>query len=533
MQQNEELERKLAQLAATFVEQIPARVEQMDAQFALIENNQGLEAVEGLRNEAHKLVGSSGTFGLPEISRDARTLEQTCLGGANVEAISRAFDLLKETIERETASVRARVEAAPAGAVASERGSESRTVLILSADEAEKKRLADQVRTHGFAAEVDAANLPEGGCFAVVSDLAAASQLTDVPGLDGTEVIFIGDGDGITQRLEATRRGGASFLARPVDATALLRRLNALADRRLDEAPRVMIVDDDPVTGQIAQAILEKAGMTVRLTTDPLKTLDDLDQFVPDVFIIDLLMPECSGAELAAVICQDERLVDIPVLFLSGEQSAERQAEAMAAGGSAFMAKPVSGKVLIPVLGSLVERSRRIRGAASRDPLTGVFTHSYIKMQLGRELSRVDREKGKLTLAVLSIDHFGALNEAYGYAMGDKVLRYLAASLNARLRRTDACGRLKGAKFAVILPDAPPGEAAALIKDIARTLADMEVVEGQGAGGLSFSCGLAENVKGLSAEGLFIEANDAFEQARGNGGDRIVTAKTKTGGAGA
>ena len=147
------------------------------------------------------------------------------------------------------------------------------------------------------------------------------------------------------------------------------------------------------------------------------------------------------------MVSQDDRLEDIPVLFLSGEQSPQRQAEAMAAGGSAYLAKPVNGGALVSVVRSLVARSRRLRGAVTRDPLTGVFTHSYIKTQLGRELLRVHREKGRLSYAVISIDHFGALNAGYGYAMGDKVLRYLAASLNARLRRTDACGRLKGARL--------------------------------------------------------------------------------------
>ncbi|MEQ8506565.1 MAG: diguanylate cyclase [Rhodospirillales bacterium] len=518
----EELARKLAQLAATFVAQIPARVAQMDVHFDAVVNGQGAEALEGLRAEAHKLVGSAGTFGLPDISREARSLEDICTPPGDLDAIKQAFDTLKATIESETAFVRARVEGESDAQVAPDAVADPRAVLLVSQEQDERSRLSEQLRQHGFDVLLDGDAEPAKGLLAVISDLDTASSLGSVSGREDTAKIFVGDGDGIAQRLEAARRGGAAFLPKPVDVTGLLRRLNAIAYGRVDEAARIMIVDDDPAMGQVVQTMLEKAGMSVRLTTDPMKTLDDLDQFVPDVFIFDLLMPSCSGAELAAVVSQDDRLEDIPVLFLSGEQSPQRQAEAMAAGGSAFLAKPVNGGALVSVVRSLVARSRRLRGAVTRDPLTGVFTHNYIKTQLGRELLRVHREQGRLSYAVISIDHFGGLNAGYGYAMGDKVLRYLAASLNARLRRTDACGRLKGARFAVILPDAGLEEASALMRDIALTLADMEVVPGQGAGGLSFSCGLAESRGDSTAESLSLDANLAFEEARDSGGDRIV-----------
>ena len=204
----EVLAQKLAQLAATFVAQIPARVAQMDAHFDAVVNGQGAEALEGLRAEAHKLVGSAGTFGLPDISREARSLEDICTPPGDLEAIKQAFDTLKATIDSETASVRARVEGEPDAQAAPDAVADPRAVLLLSQEQDERSRLSDQLRQHGFDVLLDGGAKPEKGLLAVISDLDMASSLDRVSGREDTAKIFVGDGDGIAQRLEAARRAG-------------------------------------------------------------------------------------------------------------------------------------------------------------------------------------------------------------------------------------------------------------------------------------------------------------------------------------
>ncbi|HAD88478.1 MAG TPA: response regulator receiver modulated diguanylate cyclase, partial [Rhodospirillaceae bacterium] len=291
------------------------------------------------------------------------------------------------------------------------------------------------------------------------------------------------------------------------------------------EPSRVMIVDDDVVAGHYTQAVLEKAGMVVHLVDDVMNLLDALDAFVPDLFLLDLHMPGGTGVEMARVIRQDDRYAGIPMLFLSGEEETSRQAEALVAGAAGFVQKPARGSVLVPLARAMTRRSRRLRGVASRDPVSGLFNHSYVKLQLGREIDRARREQGRLTYVVFAIDHFSALNAMHGYAVGDTVLRYLAATVTARTRRTDACGRLDGGRFGLVLPNAAPAQAESLLRDIRATLADFEVREGEGAGGLTISCGLADFPTFDAPRAMSQAAEAALQTAREGGGDRVIRGK--------
>lgn len=549
MDQSDKLRDKLAALAASYVAQVPATMDTLDGYITAVAEGAGSEAVLALRSGAHKLAGSSGTFGLLQVSRAAKVLEAECdrlvdavqdetadspLAGtvepALAESLAQAYAQLKEAVAEDTAAAEA---ATPGAGLFWEESDLSlrRMVRVLSDDPGERDRLAAALRQHGF--DVDGAYVGEtedDEALAVLVDLAsadAAAMADLVPGKigDGPPLIFFGADTGMAARLEAVRKGGTAFLAAPVDILGLLQVLMRFAETYTDEPSRVMIVDDDVVSGHYTQAVLEKAGMVVQLVDDVMNLLDALEAFVPDLFLLDLHMPGGTGIEMARVIRQDDRYAGIPMLFLSGEEETRRQAEALVAGAAGFIQKPVRGAVLVPLARAMTRRSRRLRGVASRDPVSGLFNHSYVKMQLGREMDRARREQGRLTYAVFAIDHFSALNAFHGYAVGDTVLRYLAATVTARTRRTDTCGRLDGGRFGLVLPNASSAQAESLLRDIRTTLADFEVREGQGGGGLTISCGLADFPTFDGPAEMSQAADAALQVARDAGGDRVVRGK--------
>ncbi|MAO54584.1 MAG: hypothetical protein CMM61_02655 [Rhodospirillaceae bacterium] len=551
MDQSDTLRDKLAALASSYIAQVPDAMALLEGHVNTIAGGDGgREAILELRSGAHKLAGSSGTFGLQKVSRAAKVLETECdrvvegfhdpsheptdgvpMTPGQVEQIIETYSKLKDAVALDTAA--AEESGAPGVGLMWQESdlSQRRLVRIASDDTGERDRLASALRQHGFDVDgVYSGGAADDDALAVLADLAsneadAMPELGPGEAADGPPLIFFGADAGMVTRLEAVRKGGAAFLPSPVDILGLLQVLMRYSEIDTHEPSRVMIVDDDVVAGHYTQAVLEKAGMVVHLVDDVMNLLDALDAFVPDLFLLDLHMPGGTGVEMARVIRQDDRYAGIPMLFLSGEEETNRQAEALVAGAAGFVQKPARGSVLVPLARAMTRRSRRLRGVASRDPVSGLFNHSYVKMQLGREIDRARREQGRLTYVVFAIDHFSALNAMHGYAVGDTVLRYLAATVTARTRRTDACGRLDGGRFGLVLPNAAPAQAESLLRDIRATLADFEVREGEGAGGLTISCGLADFPTFDAPRGMSQAAEAALQAAREGGGDRVIRGK--------
>jgi CheY-like chemotaxis protein len=166
-------------------------------------------------------------------------------------------------------------------------------------------------------------------------------------------------------------------------------------------------------------------------------------------------MVACDGFELATVIRQQEEFVGISIVFLSAESNIGRQLFALRLGGDDFLIKPIEPDHLVSVVTSRVERSRVLRSFMVRDSLTGLLNHTAIKEQLEIQLARTRRLNGKLSFAMLDIDHFKTVNDTYGHSVGDRVLKSLSRLLQQRLRETDIVGRAGGGKGAGSNPRRP------------------------------------------------------------------------------
>ena len=113
-------------------------------------------------------------------------------------------------------------------------------------------------------------------------------------------------------------------------------------------------------------------------------------------------------------------------------------------------------------LESALEREHEI---ARLDPLTGLFNGRAFRDAVAAELARLGRHGGELSLAYLDADGFKQVNDTFGHAEGDHVLRVVAETLVDVMRRTDTIGRIGGDEFVVLLPEANTGDAqTALLK---------------------------------------------------------------------
>ncbi|MFN8011428.1 MAG: diguanylate cyclase [Holophagaceae bacterium] len=366
----------------------------------------------------------------------------------------------------------------------------------------------------------------------VVLDLEASARGEDpgalvagspAAGVHPVPLAFLSQYADLEARLEAVRAGGVAFFPKPLDLAALLDTLDQLQAHQLQEPLRVLVVEDDPLTAAFCTRILEGAGMRTAVVRDPMAVMEPLVEHRPDVLLMDVYMPGCSGLELASVIRQQSAYVSLPIVYLSAEQHLGRQLEALARGAEDFLTKPVSPVHLISIVTTRALRGRQLRNLLVRDSLTGLLNHVHLKDKLRLEVARAARVGSPLAFAMLDLDGFKAVNDTHGHASGDRVLKNLARLLQHRLRRTDVSGRWGGEEFAVILPDTSLPVALQVMEEVRTRFAGMPQEVGRETVHVTLSCGIAAYPEFHDPLGLVDAADQALYAAKRLGRDRCVT----------
>lgn len=171
-------------------------------------------------------------------------------------------------------------------------------------------------------------------------------------------VIFISVRNDIEARLSAARAGATRYFCKPLDINKLIGTLDGLTERVATKPYRVLVIDDDATLLEFYSEVLGEFNIEVKTISKPMEGLEVLAYFNPDVIVLDVHMPECSGPELAQVIRQDDTWALIPILFLSSEADLNIQLEARNFGGDDFLMKPVEPSHLVSAVVAKAKRAR-------------------------------------------------------------------------------------------------------------------------------------------------------------------------------
>lgn len=168
------------------------------------------------------------------------------------------------------------------------------------------------------------------------------------------------------------------------------------------------------------------------------------------------------------------------------------------------------------------ELQEQLREQTIRDPLTGCFNRRYLEETLVREFSRSLREEYPLCMAMIDIDHFKLINDAYGHRAGDAVLQALGVLLRGRTRAGDIVCRFGGEEFLIVLPNMPLDNALIRMDILRNEFQEMRVVFGAEELHSTISIGVACcPLHGQNSEDVFRAADRALYQAKAAGRNSI------------
>lgn len=262
---------------------------------------------------------------------------------------------------------------------------------------------------------------------------------------------------------------------------------------------------------------------------DPLRFWDTLETASPDLLILDVDMPALNGIELCHIIRADPRRADLPVLFLTLGQSSDIAERIFSAGADDFVAKPVVGPELVTRVTNRLERVRLMRTQAEIDLLTGVANRRKGERDLDRYLRLARRQRLPLCLAVIDLDHFKGINDRFGHAAGDSVLRRVAHLLQQGLRAEDVVARWGGEEFVVGMYNAPRDDGARRVATLLDTVREQRF---SGADGTEFAVTFSAGVAAYPDDAadlnfLYRAADGALFTAKAAGRDQVATAGTE------
>jgi two-component system, cell cycle response regulator len=254
---------------------------------------------------------------------------------------------------------------------------------------------------------------------------------------------------------------------------------------------RILVVDDDPVSLRLITHHLTRDGHEVFTAPNGKDALVRVLQDNPQMVVTDWMMPEMDGIELCKALRRTTEGRGIYTLLLTGREDEDRVVEAFDSGADDYVNKPFNPKILLArvragqrmielreqveadrrerarQVSQMAVLNRRLEAAAMTDILTRLPNRRYAMARLEQEVANARRIKSPLCVIMLDIDHFKAVNDAYGHDIGDYVLKETAEALRRAIRKNDVPCRLGGEEFLVICPNSDL-QGAALVSERVR-----------------------------------------------------------------
>lgn len=303
----------------------------------------------------------------------------------------------------------------------------------------------------------------------------------------------------------------------------------------------ILVADDEPINRSLIQRRLERAGYRVLTAENGREAVEKTLAAMPDLVILDVMMPVMDGLEACRHIKDDETTRDIPIIFLSARDETEVKVSGLSLGANDYISKPFRAEELlarVDVAMRLKQERDRLRESADEaranaeiaqeramtDALTGLLNRYGLQRALAREHAEARRYNRPVACLMIDLDNFKKVNDTHGHSAGDTALRQISTILTEAVRRSDTVFRYGGEEFLALLPETDLEGAAALAEKIREAASSRLFGDGEHVFSLTLSVGAATLCDGESGNDMIARADLALYHAKEQGRNRVEVA---------
>lgn len=239
-----------------------------------------------------------------------------------------------------------------------------------------------------------------------------------------------------------------------------------------DDSAKILIVDDDPVNMDFMVELLK--DYDVRTTLDGPSALEAVNEEKPDLILLDITMPKMDGFEVCRRLKESSATRHIPVLFLSASRDDASIVKAFEVGGQDYIAKPYRVQEVLARIQTQLKlklATEKLQHLALYDELTGVANRRKFLLDAQKWIADAQKSKAPFFLFALNIDQFAEINDTYGFAIGDEVIKSIVVIIKKCLTAGFSAARFGGSEFFLVFTSISETEAkkqVATVKEMAE-----------------------------------------------------------------
>ncbi len=398
-----------------------------------------------------------------------------------------------------------------------------------------------------------------------------------MPGIDGFEtcrrlkankktahipVVMVTALTDATDRVRGLESGADDFLSKPVNDTALFSRARSLLRLKMtiDEwrvresaastlgmdaiseiaaledkkGSNILIVEDRNYEADKYVETMRRDHHTTYIANGGMQAMEHLMTTDFDMIIVSLNLANEDGLRFCSHLRSSEKTRSVPVIMVGNEEDMPRIAQGLDMGLQDYIIRPVDRNELLARCRAQMRRRRyqellrknyeQSLAMALIDPLTNLYNRRYVMVHLEKLLQKNAFTRKMLAVLMFDIDHFKSINDTYGHATGDAVLKIFAERISQGLRPIDMVARLGGEEFTVILPDADRRQTEIVAERLRQSVADTPFpVEGvEGGLNVTVSIGISLiDAEVIGPEAALERADKPLYAAKTSGRNRV------------
>ena len=392
-----------------------------------------------------------------------------------------------------------------------------------------------------------------------------------MPGMDGYEVtrtlksdprtsiipiVMVTALEGVDDKVKGLDAGADDFLTKPPNQTELIARVRSLIKlKKLQEEAEIRTTHDHtPPQTTLSKHEEEKKG-TILIIEDEVKTsslwsrvlstnyecimaktgeegLEAMDMGVPDLVLLDLLLPDMHGLDLLKRIKKNPIMEEISVIIVSSINDLETRVKGIDLGSDDYLVKPINALEMLARVRAAIRKTRarlklkktlnEVFKLSITDSLTGLYNRQYFNSYLEKLMASSRRHDRPFSILFVDIDRFKSVNDKYGHLIGDSVLKNLAVIFEDNLRASDVVARFGGEEFVLLLSDTDI-KGAEMLAEKLRTDVEAFGFEGLDGSFITISVGLSESLDlDASVDDVVKRADDALYKAKEGGRNCVI-----------